>query len=318
MANIKLSDEVQALLTQLKAASKNEISLDIGEEKAGFVRYDQSYQTRDQKRLVIHVKDVTALDYTLSHELLHALMDTQGFPTIQFNLTSGHKDFDEQLMLMTTALYDTATHLYIYDWQRQHGLLTADVEAAYLKGVIKTITPEANSQPDTMMHLRLMTVLDALVFFGARFTEVEAQFKRDYPLTLAGAKQIYAQLTEKKTNSPFTLRRTVVKLFAAFDRQLKDWGLATVGGNEFVTLSSVFSQRQLRLEIRQLFQITHSDVQDLKTHQRAYVGLGITDHQNAFVLPSPPKAEQDTYFKELYSLSVADFYHQFGLAYTIR
>lgn len=166
MSDIKLNNEVNELLAEVNQKISGDVVFDYGTEKSGYVRYDQSYQSWQNGDLIIHVKDVTAPSYTVSHELQHALLDATGYPTISFNVTSGHRDFDEQLMIVTTTLYDTITHLTIYEWQKQHGLLTDEVQDQYLKGIQQTIKPEENGEMDGMMHLRLLTLLDALVFFG--------------------------------------------------------------------------------------------------------------------------------------------------------
>lgn len=318
MSDIKLNNEVNELLAEVNQKISGDVVFDYGTEKSGYVRYDQSYQSWQNGDLIIHVKDVTAPSYTVSHELQHALLDETGYPTISFNVTSGHRDFDEQLMIVTTTLYDTITHLTIYEWQKQHGLLTDEVQDQYLKGIQQTIKPEENGEMDGMMHLRLLTLLDALVFFGDDFDKVVDQFKRDCPISLAGAQNVYQIISAKPVESPFTLRRTVVKAFEAFDTQLEKWQLPTVGGKEFVTLGSVFSKRQLRLEVRQLFQISHSEIKSAATKERAYIGIGVNDQQNAFVLPDPPKRKTDDYFKTLYSMSVETLFKQLNLAYSVR
>ncbi|AMV60689.1 Hypothetical protein ADU72_0863 [Pediococcus damnosus] len=318
MSEERLNAEVTTLFDRIDAMIPEQLTVQYGDQKSGYVRYDQSYQTVENGQLIIHVQDVTAPNYTVSHELLHKLMEIKKYPQIQFQLTSGNREFDEQLMIITTALYDTVLHLNIYNWQRQHGLLTEAVQADYLAGIVKTITPEQGDKLDSMMHLRLMTILDALVFYGDDIDQVAAQFKRDYPITLTVVQKLYNLITEKPVNSPFAVRRTVVSLFAEFDKQLKSLDLPTLGSSEFVTLESVMSQRQLRLEVRQLFQIAHSEIQDAKTQKRAYIGLGVQDQQNAFVLPMPPKSKTEEYFKTLYGLSVKELFEQMQIPYLIR
>ncbi|MDV7720124.1 IpaB/EvcA family protein [Pediococcus ethanolidurans] len=318
MSDIKLNSEVKELLDEVNEKISGEVTFDYGTEKSGYVRYDQSYQSWQNGDLVIHIKDITAPNYTVSHELRHALLDATGYPMISFNLTSGHQDFDEQLMIVTTTLYDTVTHLNIYNWQKGHGLLTDEVQTEYLKGVQQTIKPEEKGKMDGMMHLRLLTLLDALVFYGNEFDKVADQFQHDYPISLQGAQKVYQELIQKPVDSPFALRRTVVKAFEAFDAQLERWNLPTVGGKEFVTLGSVFSNRQLRLEVRQLFQISHSEIQDKATKQRAYIGIGVTDQQNAFVLPTPPQNKSEAFFKHMYGMSVKDLFEQLNLPYSVR
>lgn len=318
MSNEQLNAEVTKLFEQINEMIPEELVVQYGNQKSGYVRYDQSYQTAENGQLIIHVQDVTAPNYTVSHELLHKLMEVKKFPQIQFRLTSGNREFDEQLMIITTALYDAVLHLNIYEWQRKHGLLTEEVQADYLEGIVQTITPEKAGKLDPMMHLRLMTVLDALVFYGDDFDKVTDQFKRDYPVTLAAAEKLYQLITEKPVDSPFAVRRTIVALFAEFDNVLKELGLPTLGSSEFVTLESVLSERQLRLEVRQLFQISHSEIQDAVTKKRAYIGLGVHDQQNAFVLPMQPKSQTEEYFKTLYGLSVSELFEKLQIPYLVR
>jgi hypothetical protein len=87
---------------------------------------------------------------------------------------------------------------------------------------------------------------------------------------------------------------------------------------EFATLGSVFSERQLRLSVKQLFQIFHSDLHEKAQDTRGFVGLGISDQQNAFVVPTPKDMPSDEYFRELYAKNVKDFFEEMKMPYTIR
>lgn len=92
-----------------------------------------------------------------------------------------------------------------------------------------------------------------------------------------------------------------------------------MNNQEFTTLSSVLSERQLRLEVRQLFELFHSDMVDIKTQRRAYVGINRADGQNSFVI-SAPKPEDDTpdYYKDIYGMTVADLFKKMEMPYIIR
>lgn len=83
-----------------------------------------------------------------------------------------------------------------------------------------------------------------------------------YPQAWPAAQKLYAVISQKPVDTPFAMRRAVVKLFKAFDDQMTAWHLPVLHGTEFVTVQSVLSERQERLEVRQLFDVYHSDLLD--------------------------------------------------------
>ena len=296
-ANQDLLDEVNDLFP------RGSVFVQFHGEKSGFVRHDQAETTSLPGGLVITVTDLTEPNYTASHELLHLLMTLRGFPQIFFELSLGDKQLDEQMMIMATDLFNTVAHQIVVDQQRQHGLINEQIEQEYFKGITATLTDEGD-QDDGERTLRLLTLLDALVFYaGGHMTkQQEEELQRRYPVAWASAQFLYGQVMEKPVKSPFEMRRTVVKLFRLFDTQLQQWGLPALHNNQFTSLSPVLSKRQLRLEVAQVYDIYHSEMTERDSKRRAYVVLGKNDQQNAFVLPSPKG--------EYYSDQMLKFYHQ--------
>ena len=92
------------------------------------------------------------------------------------------------MMIMSTDLYNVAMHRVVVAEQRKHGFINDRVEEEYLKGVEHTLTPE--SEDDDERALRLLTLLDALVFFGDHLAKYEEQLQNNYPKALAAAKKI--------------------------------------------------------------------------------------------------------------------------------
>ncbi|QMU09067.1 IpaB/EvcA family protein [Levilactobacillus suantsaii] len=317
--DVQLSPVVQGLINEVNGKFPGKVEVQfIGQLQSGYVRHDQAQQVQDGNNIVIQVADLTAPNYTASHELLHLLMILSGFPQVFFSLTTGNTQLDEQLMIMGTELYDIVSHIVVVSEQRKHELITPEIEEMYLKGVRATIKPEPTPVDDEMT-LRTLTLLDALVFFGDGHDDIIAQFKRDYPISLEAAQKLYALITAKPIDSPFTLRRNVVKLFRAFDEQLEAWHLPALHNAEFTTLTSVVSKRQLGLQVRQMFELYHSDMHDKHSQRRAYVGFNRADNQNAFVL-SAPKPSEDTpdYYTKIYDMTVADLFKMLKMPYILR
>lgn len=317
--NIDLNDDVQILINAVNNFFPGTATVTfIGKLQAGYVRHDQAQTIQDGKNIIVQIDDLSAPNYTASHELLHLLMVLRGFPQVFFSLTTGDDKLDEQLKMMGTELYDIVSHFVVVAEQRKHGLITDEIESMYLKGIYATIKPEP--QPvDDQMTLRLMTLLDAMVFYGDKFDQVNDQLEKDFPISLAAAKKLYKVITEKPTDSPFGLRRNVVKLFKAFDEQMKQWELPPLHNTEFTTLTSVLSKRQLNLQVKQLFEVFHSELIEVNSNSRAYVGFNRVDDQNSFVLANP-KGEKDNpdFFKEVYNKTVKELFDDLKMPYIER
>lgn len=319
MTENKQSQIITDLLSAANTLYPGNVGVRFGNTNAGYVRHDQAQQVMEDGDLTVQVNDVTAPDYTASHELLHLLLLLQGFPQITFNLTTRDERLDEQLMAIAMELYDTVSHVLVVSKQREHGLIDADIEDLYVKGVYATIEPEVPGKDDAMMTLRLLTLTDLLVFFdGSLPAKLADQVVSDFPTTWPAAQTLYGVITEKAVETPFAMRRAVVKLYKAFDEQMTAWHLPLLHGTEFVTVQNVLSERQERLEVRQLFDIYHSDMLDKNKHTRAYIGLNKGDRQNAFVLPAPSQKKSDQFFKETYDKSVKDLFNDLQVPYTKR
>ncbi len=243
----------------------------------------------------------------------------RGFPQIFFNLSLGKEEMDEQMMMISTDLYDTAMHRVVVSEQRKHGLIDEQVEKEYLKGIQATIDPEKDGN-DEESTLRLLTLLDAMVFYGDHLDQYAGTLKQDYPVAYAAAEKIYAQMMKHEIKSPFDMRRQIVLLYRLFDQQMLEWGFPALHNNEFTTLNPILSERQLHLQVRQVFEIFHSDMKDRHGHGDIYVGLMRNDHQNSFVMKAP-KGKDDARaqaFVKIYDEPVAKLLADLDMPYGVR
>lgn len=314
---IKLNATNQALLDEINSLYPDgTVFVQFHGKKSGYVRHDQATQKTLPGGLFIIVTDLTEPNYTASHELLHLLMLLKGFPQIFFQLSLGDKELDEQMMIMSTDLYNVAVHRVVVAEQRKHGLINDQIEEEYWKGVEHTLTKEG-AKDDDERTLRLLTILDALVFYGDHFDKFADRFKENYPEALAAAQKIYYEITAKPIKSPFDMRRTIIKVYSLFDEQMQQWGLPALHNNEYTTVSPVLSERQLRLEMRQVFEIFHSDMKERGTTKRAYVGLRRSDRQNSFTIEAP-QSNAPEYFKRVYDMPVKKFLEEHSVPYIVR
>lgn len=318
--SFKPNVQTQSLLNVVNRFFPGKVTVQfIGHQKSGFVRSDQAQTVQDGKNIFIQINDESAPNYTASHELLHLLMILRGFPQVFFSLTTGNHTLDVQLKAMGLELYDIISHFVVVSEQRKHHLITSDVEKMYMKGIYASIKPEPKDKIDNEMEVRLATLLDAIIFYGKLYPIVRTRLLKDYPVSLKAAEHLYRVVTEKPTDSPFGFRRNVVKLFKAYDAQLKKWGLPPLQNTAFTTVSSVLSIRQLNLQVHQLFNIYHSELNDSNTGRRAYVGFSKTDGQNSFVIPEPlDKQKREKFIPHLYGQTVKDLFKKIKMPFIVR
>ncbi|KRK31521.1 hypothetical protein Q777_GL002069 [Lacticaseibacillus rhamnosus DSM 20021 = JCM 1136 = NBRC 3425] len=310
---IGMQENVQVLLDEVKQHYDHPLEVVIQGEASGVLTHDQSHQRlKKDGTLEVVVTDTTNADYTLSHELLHLLYQMKGYSQLQFHLLSGDPQVDDQLYATSTALYNAAMHMLVVAWQREHGLITDAVVAQVLAGFKQNVPAEADDQ---LVIYRILSLLDLLGFLDGK---LPADLAAAYPQALPYAQELFQLINEQKLDSPFGLRRAIVHLFSRFDALIEQLGYQPTNDQEFATLSPVLSKRQLRLTLDQVYLIKHSGYRDRDTKQPAYVAMGRSDDQNAFVLPLSENATTPEAFQQLYQQPLNDVLAQYQLDYTIR
>lgn len=315
-----LNDTVKQLIKEAEKIQPNGIEIQYKENQAGFVRHDQAQYYLRNGKLVINVLDQTDVNYVVSHELLHFMLMFQKLPQISFNLESGKKNLDTKYIATGMELYDILMHFFVYDQQRELGLITNQVEELYWKGILAVLKPEPSDHQDEWMVLRTVNILDALVFFKASQEEILPKLQELYPKATEQAQYLFEKITQKPLDSAANVHRAVVKLYQEFDNVLDRYHLYGMNLNTFVSLTPVLSKRQLRLEMRQLFEIFHTDLKENLQFKTAYVGRMKKDQQNAFVIPQPKgnEEQQAQAFKQIYETPVGQYLDSIGVSYLTR
>lgn len=320
---IELSAPVQELLKEVSDLYPlGMVHVDFASQsKAGFVRHDQANLKQLPGMMVVQVTDLTAPSYTASHELLHLYYLLKQYPQILFNLTWGDKDLDEQAQMFATGLYDAVMHRLIVAEQRKRGLIDQPIEDAYLAGVIEALPDEpagplASADEKMNSLVRVINLFDALTFFGDHASRFLPALAKRYPQALKIAQQWQEKIFGAPMTDPATTRRAIVALFELVDTQMGDWGLPILNNKRYTTVTPVLSKRQLRLAVKQVFEIYRSDMK-LKDGKEAYVGLRRGDGQNSFVLPMPEKDGPKT-FVEIYQEPVRQFLEKNNDPYAVR
>lgn len=320
MTTPELNEQVQQLIKKAEEIQPNGIDIQYHDEKSGFVRHDQAQHYLRNGKLVIDVLDQTDVNYIVSHELLHFMLMFEKLPQISFNLDSGRKELDTKYTATGMELYDILMHCFVYDRQREMGLIDDQVEELYFKGILAVLKPEPKDHQDDWMVLRTVNLLDALIFFKDQQDNILPKLRELYPKATAQAERLYAVITAKPLDSAFNVHRAIVKLYREFDESLKSYGLYEMNLNSYVSLTPVLSERQLRLEVRQIFEIFHTDMKENLQFKTAYIGRTKNDQQNAFVIPEPKgnDEQRSVEFRHIYEMPVGEYLDSIGVSYLKR
>lgn len=317
MSEPKLTQAVLDLQDEVVKMVKKPVNISFKEEKKGWLASDQAQMYLHDGQMQLDVYDVTAPNYTVSHELLHVLAMGQNVPQINFHMTTNDPNRDSKIMTAGMELYDTVLHLQIYPQQRQLGLLDDEIVELFYKGLLAQLKPEKQGEIDAWMVLRTVKLVDALVLFDGKQPQAEQKLQELYPRCFSAAQKLYVGLTERKITGPQKIRAAIVKLWRGFDDQLSEWGQAPLGLNDFISLEPVLSERQTRLEISQLFEIYHSSLQDNLHFKPAYIVRYKSDRQNSFVIPEP-EHDKEKIFRGFYAAKIGDILQQMHIDYLLR
>ncbi|ADG40518.1 MULTISPECIES: hypothetical protein [Leuconostoc] len=312
-----MNPKIKTLLHDVNAVYPGTVITRVAGEATGELHVDRIAQEVLGDRLLIELAEGTEPDFLFGDELLKMLLTLNGIaPQIFFALTFNDETLDQQLIQIATRMHRTVVHAITYRELHKQGILTANTVTAYLAGVKSELTIEQGDLDDESLW-RLLVLLDALIFAnasGADFSELSS----DYPLAYTAAKKLVSPILEADLKQSRHIRRQIVLLFAGVDDTLTAWGKPTVNAKEYVTLTSVLSQRQLDLPVSQAFTIFHSEMTDFQTKKTAYVGLSKVDSQNSFVISKPENQDSASFFKALYKLKVGDLFKQLALPYINR
>ena len=318
---MQFSEDTVKLLNQVNQVYPGSVVLRGSGEATGKLTHDQVSTDMLGTRLMVEVTDATAPDFSATQELLNMMLTLSGYPQVYFQLKSEDINMTDQLMVMSTYLYQPALRAITYREQAKHGLVTAAVVKAFANGVMSTLTPEAKNDRSEAA-LRLLTLLDARVFMNPLPSDIATAFYTGsfadaFPEAWEAAGNIFATMKVDDIKDPFTVHRAVIAAFKGFDAQMIAWNLPELQALEFATLMPVLSERQLRLPLAQVFDIKHTEMTDRNTEKSAYVGLSKSEGQNSFVI-SAPDENQPEFFKALYQTPVREVLEQIGQPFVVR
>ena len=194
------------------------------------------------------VKDEPFIEYVLSHELLHVLLDSKGFPNVYMPSSDICCQFSWKIGNLIT---NVVLHKIIIDEQYNRGINIFDEPRKKLMDVADTwqIIPELSHQ--TLEHVLALTsfMIEAKVCLS----EYESQIENINPLLYQPAKDLYDTINEKELSTPYKARRILVRILKKLDELLVAKRKEPLRLYEKLLIKFIPRKRQLGLKVSQVF-----------------------------------------------------------------
>jgi|GEM_PF-5351962 len=219
----------------------------VGRDKLSPVAGAQVYTSTANKDIIIDIQDDIVSEELITHELLHIYFDQRGYPHVFAN-----NRMPDIINNTGFLLHNAVIHKFILEEQVRRGIDITGVENSYLKSIPNWINE--NDMTNTEKANCIAKQLTFLIMARERKDEMLGLFKNKYPTINYLFLKLYDIVT-KSYCTPFESRRTIVKLYKAFDEVAYELGLPPMLLNKCMMLQFIPSLRQLDLNVSQVFRL---------------------------------------------------------------
>jgi hypothetical protein len=241
---------------------------------------DARYGYDDDGNAFIQVDNAQNPEYTFSHELSHLFIDMGGYPVVH-NEIDLSDDETGQLVADVAAGIDEAVHeMIISAWQKEHGIMTADVRKRVIDGVEADVTPGDDGKEAEQLVREGLTILDGLIIAGIDNPRISAWQDR-YPSAFAVAGQLLATLLNSELNDARGIRHAILAMFNTFNDM---FDLEGVSFAQLVVVPPVVSERQLRQPVGQMYRIELTPYKSALGADDVIAFIGLADGQVAMMV----------------------------------
>ncbi len=310
-----LNPAVKEMLASVNASLPEPLKVGIADHVDPLLRpSDARYGYDENDRAFIQIDNAQNLAYTFSHELTQLFIDMGGYPIVH-NELNFEGDETNQLVADVAAGIDGAVHeIMISAWQKEHGLLTAQVREAVISGVEADVTPGDEGKEAEDLVREGLTLLNGLIIAGID-NELVGGWQDRYPSAFAVAGQLLATLLQSELNDARGIRRTILAMFNTFNEM---FDLEGVSFAQLVVVPPVLSERQLRQPVGQLYDIAITPYRSAFDADVVVAFVGKGDGQVALMIHEDDTTIQAGLLDALVDMPMSEVISRYGLPFTQR
>lgn len=312
-ASIQLSASVLAFLEEMRATlAPHTIELQLKTSQLPAGSFDpEEFETRhdDQGNIQIPVWNQAFADFIVVHELIHLQQERQQIVQIGF-VRLEDQQLVQVLYVISQSLMNTVLHQGMHSQLKQFELFTERFNLIVQSTFEQELPAETAQSSHLQIVLTALQMMDTFTFIG----QIPAWRVR-YPRSFMLAERMWQLMQD----APLATNRHLRHLFLALNQTLTDYfestELAAIDLSRDLIVTPVFSDRQLKLDVRQLFQLYH-----VTDSAGLYLGLGRNDQQAAFELrlPKLSDAEQQAKMMDIYQSKIGSFFEASHLPFAPR
>ncbi|WP_125608043.1 hypothetical protein [Lapidilactobacillus bayanensis] len=257
--------------------------------------------------IVLFVPNATFASFIVAHELMH--LQQEGRQSVEISyLKQTNTQFSQFLDQIGQELRNIVLHQAMRQQLIDLGVLTDTAQQAIKKLITEKLPVDESNTSALVIAMKAIQLVDTYTFVGQ-----VPDWQTKFPKSMHIADELWQIVTTAKLTTNRQIRALILQLLNYFAEYFEKFGLQIPSLADNLLLKPVLSERQLKLSVRQLFQLWR--LPDAKT---TYLVKGVQDEQAVGLIEIAKNQQQEQAMLALYDLPVVDFLKQFQLSYAPR
>ncbi|WP_241685260.1 hypothetical protein [Companilactobacillus metriopterae] len=315
MNNKNLSKNILDQIEAIEQQSNKKINISNDFQEFEFITLDQAIHQTTDSEINITVKNEKYFEFVLSHELHHIMLEISDEPSVSNAVTSGNQGLDGRILSTANSIFESLEHVQVIQDQLEDGTLTDEIKDLYLQGIEKALHPNVDLDENNLHFYQILIMLDGMIFSQHSRDE---QWKQDMPEVYGIVAEMLKEIESSDLSKPTEFRRTLINTLDMYDNYITNAGYEGMNYHDFLNITPIVSERQLRLNLNQNYQIKHSVFKNRATGKDGFVLIGTKDEQSVATLNIDPKLVKPEFYQVYYSRTVKDVFEGNGIDYLIR
>lgn len=246
-------------------------------------------------------------NFIVAHELMH--LQQEGRQSVQISyVKQNNPQFSQFLDQIGQELRNIVVHQAMHQQLLELGVLDDDVQQAIQKLIDEKLPVDDSTTSALVIAMKAIQLADTFTFVGS-----VDQWQEKFAKSMKVAAELWQLVTTASLTTNRQVRALIGQLINYFAEYFDKFGLQVPSLADNLLLKPVLSERQLKLSVRQLFQLWRQP-----NAATTYLVKEIQDEQAISLIEIPKDEQQEAAMLAIYDLSVQAFLDKFALNYAPR
>lgn len=246
-------------------------------------------------------------NFIVAHELMH--LQQEGRQSVQISyVKQNNPQFSQFLDQIGQELRNIVVHQAMHQQLLELGVLDDDVQQAIQKLIDEKLPVDDSTTSALVIAMKAIQLADTFTFVGS-----VDQWQEKFAKSMKVAAELWQLVITANLTTNRQVRALIGQLINYFAEYFDKFGLQIPSLADNLLLKPVLSERQLKLSVRQLFQLWRQP-----NAATTYLVKGIQDEQAISLIEIPKDEQQEAAMLAIYDLSVQAFLDKFALNYAPR